>query len=177
MGHPLEKFKFCPVCGSRRWVEHDFKSKACQDCGFVYYANPSSATAAFILNGRGELLVVRRAKEPSKGTLDLPGGFVDIGEDIEQGMRREIAEETGLVVEDIKYIFSTPNEYVYSDMLIHTLDSDYLVRVGEQLLKVQTPHRVAFSQGEACAVHLVDPMWYPADDAAAEKERARRQLV
>ena len=107
MGHPLEKFKFCPVCGSRRWVEHDFKSKACQDCGFVYYANPSSATAAFILNGRGELLVVRRAKEPSKGTLDLPGGFVDIGEDIEQGMRREIAEETGLVVEDIKYIFST----------------------------------------------------------------------
>jgi iron(III) transport system ATP-binding protein len=55
--------------------------------------------------------------------------------------------------------------------------TEYLVRVGEQLLKVQTPHRVAFSQGEACAVHLVDPMWYPADDAAAEKERARRQLV
>ena len=80
MGHPLEKFKFCPVCGSRRWVEHNFKSKACEDCGFVYYANPSSATAAFILNGHDELLVVRRAKEPSKGTLDLPGGFVDIGD-------------------------------------------------------------------------------------------------
>lgn len=131
MGHPLEKFKFCPVCGSRRWVEHNFKSKTCEDCGFVYYANPSSATAAFILNGRDELLVVRRAKEPSKDTLDLPGGFVDIGEDIEQGMRREIAEETGLVVEDIRYLFSTPNEYVYSDMLIHTLDADYLVRVGD----------------------------------------------
>ena len=55
--------------------------------------------------------------------------------------------------------------------------TEYLVPVGEQLLKVQTPHRVTFSQGEACSVHLVDPMWYPADDAAAEKERARRQLV
>ena len=55
--------------------------------------------------------------------------------------------------------------------------TEYLVPVGDQLLKVQTPHRVAFAQGEACAVHLVEPMWYPADDAAADKERARRQLV
>ena len=55
--------------------------------------------------------------------------------------------------------------------------TEYLVPVGNQLLKVQTPHRVTFSQGEACCVHLVDPMWYPADDEEAEKERARRQLV
>ena len=55
--------------------------------------------------------------------------------------------------------------------------TEYLVPVGEQLLKVQTPHRVTFSQGEACCVHLVEPMWSPADDEAAEKERARRQLV
>ncbi|MBQ9363315.1 MAG: NUDIX domain-containing protein [Bacteroidaceae bacterium] len=129
MGHPLDKFKYCPVCGSANWEEHNFKSKQCSDCGFVYYANPSSATAAFIMNGRHELLVVRRAKDPSKGTLDLPGGFVDIGEDIEQGMRREVLEETGLEVDEITYLFSTPNEYVYSDMLIYTIDSDYLIRV------------------------------------------------
>ena len=55
--------------------------------------------------------------------------------------------------------------------------TEYLVPVGDQLLKVQTPHRVAFSEGEACMVNLVDPMWYPADDEAADKERARRQLV
>ena len=55
--------------------------------------------------------------------------------------------------------------------------TEYLVPVGDQLLKVQTPHRVTFSQGENCCVHLVDPMWYPADDETAEKERARRQLV
>ena len=96
----------------------------------MYYANPSSATAAFILNEKEELLVVRRAKEPSKDTLDLPGGFVDIGEDIEQGMRREIEEETGLKVDEIEYLFSTPNEYMYSGMLIYTIDSDYLVRVS-----------------------------------------------
>ena len=109
--HPLEKFKFCPVCGSANWTEHNFKSKACGDCGFVYYANPCAATAAFILNSRNEMLVARRAKEPAKGTLDLVGGFVDMGETIEEGMRREILEETGLEVDGIRYLFSTPNQY------------------------------------------------------------------
>jgi len=131
--HPLEKFKFCPVCGSARWVENDFKSKRCEDCGFVYYANPSSATAALIVNERGELLVVRRVKEPAKDTLDLPGGFVDMGETIEQGMRREIAEETGLQVDEMTYLFSIPNEYRYSDMVIHTIDCFFLVLVSDDV--------------------------------------------
>jgi NADH pyrophosphatase NudC (nudix superfamily) len=133
MGHPLEKFKFCPVCGSRRWVEHDFKSKACQDCGFVYYATPSAATAAFILNPRNELLVVRRGKEPAKGTLDLVGGFVDMYETIEEGMRREIKEETGLDVGEMTYLYSMPNQYLYSGMYVHTLDADFLVRVADDV--------------------------------------------
>ena len=131
--HPLEKFKFCPVCGSRRWVEHNIKSKQCEDCGFVYYANPSAATAAFILNGRNEMLVVRRGKEPARGTLDLVGGFVDMYETVEEGMRREIKEETGLEVDAVTYLFSMPNQYLYSGMYIHTLDADFLVRVDDDV--------------------------------------------
>ena len=65
--------------------------------------------------------MVRRAKEPAKGTLDLPGGFVDMGETVEQGMIREIKEETGLDVEEIQYLFSSPNVYMYSGMGVHTL--------------------------------------------------------
>ena len=129
MKHPLEKFKYCPVCGSAHFVVNNFKSKKCEDCGFTYYANPCSATAAFIVNDKEELLVVRRAKEPAKDTLDLPGGFCDMGETVEEGMIREIKEETGLEVTDIQYLFSSPNEYVYSGMGIHTLDMDYLARV------------------------------------------------
>ena len=64
MEHPLEKFKYCPVCGSSHFEVNNFKSKKCQDCGFTYYANPCSATAAFIVNDKQEMLVVRRAKEP-----------------------------------------------------------------------------------------------------------------
>lgn len=134
MPHPLVKFSFCPVCGSPHFVEHNFKSKLCETCGFVYYANPSSATAAFILRHDGqELLVARRGKEPAKGTLDLPGGFIDMGETAEEGMRREIMEETGLIVGHLDYLFSIPNRYVYSDMTIHTLDMFFLTEVGDDV--------------------------------------------
>ena len=131
--HPLDHFSYCPVCGSRRWVEHNFKSKHCEDCGFTYFANPCAATAAFILNSRNDLLVVRRAKEPAKGTLDLVGGFVDMYETIEEGMCREIKEETGLEVSAVTYLFSSPNQYLYSGMYIHTLDADFIVRVPDDV--------------------------------------------
>lgn len=131
--HPLEKFRFCPACGSSHWVENNFKSKCCKDCGFTYYANPCAATAAIILNPKNEMLVVRRAKEPAKGTLDLVGGFVDMYETIEEGMRREIKEETGLTVGELQYLYSSPNQYLYSGMYVHTVDADFLVHVPDDV--------------------------------------------
>ena len=92
--HPLEKFRFCPVCGSSKWEIHNFKSKQCGDCGFTYYGNPSAANVALIINEKNELLVVRRKKDPAKGTLDLPGGFTDMEESGEQGVIREVLEES-----------------------------------------------------------------------------------
>ena len=136
--HPLDKFKYCPVCGSRHFEVNNFKSKKCADCGFVYYANPCSATVAFIVRKtkddatgmeRTELLVATRAKEPAKGTLDLVGGFVDMDETVEEGLLREIREETGMEVDNSKLLFSLPNVYRYSDMDIHTLDMFFLVNV------------------------------------------------
>lgn len=129
MSHPLEKFSYCPVCGSARFVDNNVKSRHCLDCGFTYYANPSSATAAFIMRPDGCLLVARRGKEPALGTLDLVGGFVDMDETAEEGILREIKEETGMCLTDTKYLFSLPNLYDYSGMTIHTLDMFYLCHV------------------------------------------------
>ena len=130
MMHPLDKFSYCPACGSRQFEVNNVKSKKCADCGFTYYANPSSATAAFIVRN-GCLLVARRAKAPAQGTLDLPGGFVDMDETAEEGMCREIMEETGLEVSRMSYLFSIPNLYEYSGMTIHTLDMFFLVEVPD----------------------------------------------
>lgn len=122
MKHPLHQFRYCPECGSTHFEEHNFKSKHCADCGFTYYFNPSAATVALIQNPAGELLVCRRAKDPAKGTLDLPGGFIDMDETAEEGVMREVKEETGLDVCRADYLFSLPNLYVYSGFTVHTLD-------------------------------------------------------
>ncbi len=131
MPHPLEQFHYCPRCGSARFEEHNEKSKQCRDCGFTYYFNPSAATVAFILNERQELLVVRRAKEPAKGTLDLPGGFSDLWETSEEGVCREVKEETGLDVTGVEFQFSIPNRYLYSGFVVHTMDMFYLCHVSD----------------------------------------------
>ena len=154
--HPLDKFHFCPVCGSPQFHVNNFKSKHCQSCGFTYYANPCSATAAFILNERGELLVARRGKEPAKDTLDLPGGFVDMDETVEQGMCREIREETGLEVDQLTYLFSLPNRYLYSGMTIHTIDMFFEVHVPSSVRPVADDDAAALSWMPLDQVHPED---------------------
>lgn len=122
MAHPLSQFQFCPKCGSKNFLIYNEKSKKCTDCGFVYYFNSSAAVAVIIENEKGEILVAQRAKDPAKGTLDLPGGFVDIHESAEEAVVREVLEETGLSITLPRYLFSIPNIYVYSDFEVHTVD-------------------------------------------------------
>lgn len=63
----------------------------------------------------------------------MPGGFVDNDENAEEGMVREIKEETGLTIspETVEYQFSIPNVYRYSGMDIHTLDFFFVCHVDE----------------------------------------------
>ncbi len=129
MKHPLDIFGYCPRCGTEGFAINDFKSKRCPKCDFVLYFNAAAATVAVIVNDRGELLVARRAKEPAKGTLDLPGGFVDSFETGEEAVTREVLEETGLAVSETKYLFSLPNKYIYSGFEVHTLDLFFLCRI------------------------------------------------
>lgn len=130
--HPLRNFAFCPVCGSPKFEVHDARAKRCGDCGFTLYHNASAATAAFVRNTRGELLVCRRAFEPARGTLDLPGGFVEPGESIEAGCRREVREETGAEVTSLRYLFSIPNTYAFSGYEVHTADAFFGAQVADE---------------------------------------------
>lgn len=122
MHHPLDKFKFCPACGSKHFAINNATSKKCTECGFTYYFNPRAATVAVIINENREILVSVRAHEPAKGTLDLPGGFCESYETAEESIAREVNEETGMEIDSAKYMFSLPNIYPYSGMDIHTMD-------------------------------------------------------
>ena len=54
---------------------------------------------------------------------------------------------------------------------------EYLVPVGDEVLRVQTPHRNLFQEGEECALSFPSPMWYPLEEGDREKERARRMVI
>ncbi|MCD8072774.1 MAG: NUDIX domain-containing protein [Alistipes sp.] len=152
MMHPLSKFKYCPVCGSGQFLVNNAKSKKCGACGFVYYFNPSAAVACFVRDGQGNLLTAVRAKEPAKGTYDLPGGFVDERETGEQAIMRELKEETGLVPRAVHYLFSIPNIYPYSGFTVRTLDMFFECMVDDlgsaaaaddvAQLKILSPQRI-----------------------------------
>ena len=64
------------------------------------------------------LLLIERKNDPGKGLYDLPGGFVDYGETLEQGMKRELKEEIGIAPKNLKYYSSKPKQYlkIYSEL-------------------------------------------------------------
>jgi ADP-ribose pyrophosphatase YjhB (NUDIX family) len=95
---------------------------SCAACGFHYHFNPAVAAGVLAEDGEGRVLLVRRAKEPGRGLLGVPGGFVDIGESAEAAVIREVAEETGAEVVDLGYLGSWPNEYEFRGIAYPVLD-------------------------------------------------------
>jgi 8-oxo-dGTP diphosphatase len=94
-----KELKFCPYCAGsleRRMVEGRMRH-VCMSCDEVYYQNPLPAATALVVNDCGQLLLGKRAVEPARGQWCLPGGFVELGESMEQAALRELQEETGLV--------------------------------------------------------------------------------
>jgi mutator protein MutT len=126
--HPINVLKFCPRCGSANFPATGDRSFTCGDCSFNYYANSSAAVAVLLFNPKGELLLTRRAIEPHRGKLDLPGGFIDPMETAEQAAIREIREELGIEIHSLRYFGSFPNEYVFSGYSVFTLDLAFLAK-------------------------------------------------
>jgi mutator protein MutT len=126
--HPVNVLKFCPRCGSPNFPATGSRSFQCADCSFNYYVNASAAVAVLLFNSEGELLLTRRAIEPHKGKLDLPGGFIDPMETAEQAAQREIQEELGIEIHSLKYFCSFPNEYIFSGYSVFTLDLAFLAQ-------------------------------------------------
>lgn len=130
--HPSQVIRYCPKCGSRAFKSHDNgRSFNCEGCRFNFYLNNSAAVACLIFNEEGQLLLTRRAVEPAKGMLDLPGGFVEPMETAESAVIREIREELGITVTDIAYLGSFPNEYIFSGFSVFTIDLAFVCKVDD----------------------------------------------
>jgi NAD+ diphosphatase len=95
----LETWRHCPRCATSLEREDDGTKVECPRCGFRHYAHSQVTACAVVEDGRGRVLLTRRAGPPYAGAWDLPGGFVGEGEHPFQAVKRELREETGLDVD------------------------------------------------------------------------------
>jgi len=118
----------CPLCGSADYRLEPPGQRHCQACGHRDFNNPITAVAALILDPGGNLLLIRRAKDPAKGMLAMPGGFVDAKETLEDAIHREISEEIGLALNSVAYLTSYPNDYSYRGLVRPVCDVFFTAR-------------------------------------------------
>ncbi|MBR1536674.1 MAG: NUDIX domain-containing protein [Treponema sp.] len=118
----MNDFNFCPSCGSKNIKNVNMRKWLCSECGFDLYNNVAAAVGLVIKNGEGKILLEKRAKEPRKGFLAFPGGFVDPDESAEEACIRECREEIGVEPVSLKYIASFPNTYDYKNIRYKTCD-------------------------------------------------------
>lgn len=95
--------RFCGVCGApMRW--HTEISKRCTECGKEVF--PQLATAIIVRVERGDEILLVRARNFRGDFYGLVAGFVETGESLEECVRREVREETGIEITDIRYFDS-----------------------------------------------------------------------
>lgn len=96
------------------------------------HATPKLVTDCVVIDGDGRILLARRKNPPFEGRFGLPGGFVDIGETLEDACRRELREETSVEARDLMLVgvYSDPNR----DPRSHIVSVAYLtfVRAGTE---------------------------------------------
>jgi ADP-ribose pyrophosphatase YjhB (NUDIX family) len=171
-------FKFCPSCGSQKIVFENGRVFRCPDCDLVYYHNVAAATGCVINTGgpgAGRLMLLVRGKEPAKGKLDLPGGFVDSGEGALEGLYRELGEEIGwtpplppgAVLAEVFTLFASfPNVYPYKNIVYHTCDLFFALSAPGL-----TEADLRLEPGEIAGVRLVSPAEINDEDLAFDSTR------
>jgi ADP-ribose pyrophosphatase YjhB (NUDIX family) len=97
----LDGWQYCPRCGAE--LELAEGRAQCPRCGSAYYANSAPAVEG-LLERDGKVLLSKRGIDPRRGYWDLPGGFLEEGEEPLVGLRRELREETGLEVEPVEWL-------------------------------------------------------------------------
>jgi ADP-ribose pyrophosphatase YjhB (NUDIX family) len=102
---PGEPLRYCPhcTCALEDRVAYGRERPVCPTCGYVHFLSPKVGVSVLVEEA-GRVLLVQRAIEPGLGQWSLPSGFIEWDEPPETAAAREVAEETGLTVEDARLL-------------------------------------------------------------------------
>ncbi len=153
----------CPRCGApRTGAGSPFR---CVACNLTLFANPAVGVGCFVRDADGRHLFTVRGKDPGKGLLGLPGGFVDAGESAEDALRREMREEIGGTITDLRYLCSAPNRYDFGGVAYDVLDLFYTAELAPGEL-VRDPEEIGAIRWLPRASVRVDDIAFPSLRAA-----------
>jgi len=106
---------FCAACGAQTWPSEAGWKRTCPDCSAHHF--PRNDPVVIMLITHGNRLLIGRSPNWPPGMYSLLAGFVEPGETIEAAVRREVAEESGVVVGPVGYLASQPWPFPASLML------------------------------------------------------------
>lgn len=107
--------RFCGQCGTQTEPSPQERSRRCPRCRLIVF--PRLAPAVIVAVERGDEILLARSRGFPPGFYSVPAGFVEPGESLEQTVAREIEEETGILVDDVRYFASQPWPFPHSLMV------------------------------------------------------------
>lgn len=113
--------RFCGRCATPTAMKSDEFAMACPACGLLAY--PRISPAVMVLVGRGDELLLARSPHFRPGVFSALAGFVEAGETLEQCAVREVREEVGLEIANLRYFRSQP--WPFPDSLMLAFFADY----------------------------------------------------
>ncbi len=134
--------QFCGRCGTPLRARSTERAKECPQCGLLQF--PRLAPAIIVLVERESELLLARSRHFMPGMYSVLAGFVEPGESLEEAVAREVKEEVGIEVKDIRYFGSQPWPFPHSLMIGFT---------------------ATYAGGEIATddTEIEDAGWYPAD--------------
>jgi NAD+ diphosphatase len=107
--------RFCGVCGAETDRKEDENATVCRSCGQVFY--PVINPAVIVCIRRENEILLARAPHYLPVVYSIIAGFVEAGETLEHAVAREVAEETGVAIDTIRYRCSQPWPFPHSLMI------------------------------------------------------------
>ncbi len=112
---------FCGRCGTPTARRATERARECPACGLVAYPRLAPAVMALVRRLPDEILLARSARFPA-GMYSALAGFVEPGETLEQCLAREVLEEVGVRVQNVRYFASQPWPFPHSLMIAFVAD-------------------------------------------------------
>ena len=114
--------RYCGLCGGpMEW--HTDISKRCTHCGKEIWPSPAAAVIVAVTRNEGREILLVQSKNFKRDYMGLVAGFVETGETLEEAVRREVREETGLEIRNLLYFDSQP--WPFPNVLMAGFTAEY----------------------------------------------------